>query len=265
MSQYPATRSASTTSSSTSSGIDLKTLFITAVSSAAAAYATSKIWAPGTLAAAAFTPVMVAVIREGLAKSTDVVTKVVPVKGVVRSARPEGPAAPTADAASGDWSAADLIAAEPPPPGALLAGDPAARVPQPGEIAYHRAAVGRRARNWRVAIVTGLLGFLVAAVVFTVPELVAGSSASGGGRDTTIFGGNHRSSATPAVTTTTETTPTETTSVQTVPTVTQPAVTVPPQTVTTPEPATPQQANPAPTTTVPPPVAEPPPAVVPPG
>src|SRR5947199_3066562 len=110
MSQYSAThRTSKTAPSSASSGIDLKTLFITAVSSAAAAYATSKIWAPGTLAAAAFTPVLVAVIREALAKSTDAVTKVVPVKGVVRSARPEGPAAPAAGGSDGDWSAADLI------------------------------------------------------------------------------------------------------------------------------------------------------------
>jgi hypothetical protein len=185
-----------TTSSTASSGIDLKTLWITAASSAAAAYATSKIWAPGTLAAAAFTPVMVAIIREGLAKSTAVVAKAVPVKGVVRSARPEGPQ-PLETAASGSWSAADLGGE------GLAAADPATRVAQPGEIAYHSA---RRARHWRVAIATGLLGFLVAAVVFTVPELVFGGSAAGGGRGTTLFG-TPRDRATPAVRTQTVTTP----------------------------------------------------------
>ncbi len=43
-------------------GFDVKTLFLTAGASAAAAYASSKLWAPGTLAAAAFTPVLVAIL-----------------------------------------------------------------------------------------------------------------------------------------------------------------------------------------------------------
>ena len=57
-------------------------------------------------------------------------------------------------------------------------------------------------RGWRLAVVTGLLGFLIAAVVLTVPELVAGRSASDGARDTTIFGGGgkDRESSAPATT-----------------------------------------------------------------
>jgi hypothetical protein len=244
----------STPSSSPSSGIDIKTLWITAAASAAAAFVTSQFWAAGTLAAAAVTPVLVALLREGLAKSTDVVVKAVPpVKGVVRSARPEGPR-------TQDWSAADLTAE----PLVADADDPAARVPQAGEITYHGSSP--RARHWRVAIVTGLLGFLIAAVVFTVPELLAGESASGGGRHTTLFGGKQRESATPAETTTTKPVP-----VKTVTTAPQETVTVPPQTVTTPPPA--QTTTPAPQqqttttvpTTTPPPVAEPPPAEIPPG
>ena len=268
MSQDPATRTAAPPSPA-SHGIDLKTLLITAVSSAAAAYTCSKLWTPGTLAAAAFTPVLVAIIREGLAKSTDVVTKVVPVRGVVRSATPEGPRQrPAAGVSNGAWSAGDPADADQPPIGEpLLAEDPATRVAQAGEIAYHGS--GNRRRNWRVAIVTGLLGFLVAAVVFTVPELIAGESASGGGRSTTLFGGEARDSATPAVTTTTETTPAE----ETVTTPERETVTVPPATVTTPPPAvtTPEgqetTTTPVPPTTVaPPPAAEPsPPTEVPPG
>jgi hypothetical protein len=59
------------------------------------------------------------------------------------------------------------------------------RVAQQGEVTYHSAS---RSRRWRLAIVTGLLGFLVAAAIFTVPELVAGRAASGDGA-TTLFGG----------------------------------------------------------------------------
>jgi hypothetical protein len=275
--------STTTSSPTASSGIDLKTLWITAVASAAAAFVTSKVWAPGTLAAAAFTPVLVAVIREGLAKSTAVVARAVPVKGVVRSATPAG--APPADAsreasgdwaaaepvdreASGGWAAADLIAAEHQPGALPYPEDPATRVAQPGEISYHGSGA-KRARNWRVAIITGLLGFVIAAVVFTVPELVAGNSASGSG-GTTLFGGKQRDKSTPALTTTTTTAPPKT-----VTTPPESTVTVPPQTVTTPPPAAtgvpeedPQTTVPDPDATapVPPPVAEPPPpAEVPPG
>src|SRR3954471_14699433 len=59
-------------------GIELTTLFLSAVASAAAAYITSKIWAPGTLFSAAFSPVIVALVKEGLRKPTEVVANVVP-------------------------------------------------------------------------------------------------------------------------------------------------------------------------------------------
>src|SRR4051812_7635808 len=62
------------------SGIDLGTLVITALASAAAAYTTAKVWAPGTLASAAMTPVIVALVKEGLRKPTEVVTAVVPAR-----------------------------------------------------------------------------------------------------------------------------------------------------------------------------------------
>src|SRR3954447_2917982 len=76
--------------STRSGGVDLPTLVVTAIASAAAAYVTSVIWAPGTLAAAAFTPVLVALLKEALFKPVEVVTRAVPVRGVVRSAPPPG-------------------------------------------------------------------------------------------------------------------------------------------------------------------------------
>src|SRR3954463_1746664 len=63
-------------SNTSSSGIELTTLFISAVASAVAAYVVSKIWAPGTLFSAAFTPVIVALVKEGLRKPTQVVANV---------------------------------------------------------------------------------------------------------------------------------------------------------------------------------------------
>jgi hypothetical protein len=211
-------------------GIDLTTLLITAVASAAAAYTCSKIWAPGTLASAAFTPVLVAIIKEALARPTQAVTRAVPVRGVVRSSPPP--------AEHGD------APAPPEPP-------PLDRVPQAGEVSYH--STRSSARRWRMAIITGLLGFVIAVLVLTVPELVAGRSASGGG-GTTIFGGQQRKQETQ-----TTTAPARTVTVPT-PTVTVPA---PGNTTSAPAPAT-TATTPGTTTTTPtsttPTVTQPPPA-----
>jgi hypothetical protein len=230
--------------------LDVKTLFLTAIASAAAAYTCSKLWAPGTLASAAFTPVLVALIREALAKPTAVVARAVPVRGVVRSAEVQGPQPPDASwSAPPDGRPAGGGYAPPAPAPAAAPGfadDPASRVAQPGEIQYHSSRGGLR--GWRLAVVTGLLGFLICAVVFTVPELVAGGSIAGGGRDTTLFssGSQHKTPA--PVTTQTTTAPT-----QTVPAPSTQTVTVPPtKTVTVPPPTTTTQAAPvAPATTVP--------------
>jgi hypothetical protein len=234
-----ATHPSASRSASSGAGIDVTTLFLTACASAAAAYTCSKIWAPGTLASAAFTPVLVAVIKEALAKPTQAVARAVPVRGVVRSASAGEPGHPEAS-----WSAAsggEQLGGDHAP--AAPYADPAARVAQPGEIQYH--GTGRRMRGWRLAIVTGLLGFLICAVVFTVPELVAGGSAAGGGRETTLFGGGRQHNRpAPAVTTqtTTTTTPERTQ--------TQPVTVPPTETVTVP-PAQTTAVPPAQTTTVP--------------
>jgi hypothetical protein len=278
--QIPGSRGNPTPPSSRT-GIDISTLFYTAAASAVAAYTCSKLWAPGTLAAAAFTPVLVAIIKEALAKSTEVVTRAVPVRGVVRSATPQGPqpyeppATAHYDPVAGQTYDPTGTVVAPGPPGSLArepvyadaggplpgAADPADRVPQAGEISYHGG--GRNRRNWRLAIVTGLLGFLVCAVVFTVPELMAGGSAAGGGRDTTLFGGKERDRSQ---------TVTETTTTQTQ-TVTQPkgkTVTVPaPIVTTTVPPANTTTTPPQTTTTAPPaqpgaPVVTEPPAAQPP-
>ena len=234
------------------SSIDLPTLIVTAVASAIAAYVTSKIWAPGTLAAAAFTPVLVAVLKEMLIKPAEVVTRAVPVRGVVRSSPgPEAPGTVPAGSLSRD-------------PGAVhdTPEDIEARIAQLGE-APGASRPGHR-RAWQAAVVTGLLGFLVAAVIITVPELVAGSSASGGGRDTTLFGGDKSRSAAPTTTTetTTETTPSGTETTPLDETITIPkaeTVTVPPPAVTVPDDTNPVDPGDDPTLTQTTPTEPPPP------
>jgi hypothetical protein len=199
-------------------GIDLMTLLLTAVASASAAYITAKVWAPGTLASAAMTPVIVALVKEGLRKPTEVVTAAVPSR-VVRGRTQESAALPD------DLTEQLRDGAPPPYP-----------PPRPGAE-------------------TGLLGFIVCVVVYTVPEVIAGGSVGRPGHSTTLFSrgsSHHRSSKGTTSTTTTGTTSTPAqTATQTTQTVTQ--------TVTTPAPAAstettpPAAAAPAPqqTTTTP--------------
>lgn len=67
------------------SDIDLLTLTITAIASAAAAFVCSHVWAAGTLPSAAFTPVLIALVKEGLRRPTEAV---VPGGRVRRERRP---------------------------------------------------------------------------------------------------------------------------------------------------------------------------------
>ena len=240
-----------------SEGVDFPTLLVTAAASAGAAFVTSQLWAPGTLAAAALTPVIVALLKEMLSRPVDVVTRAVPVRGVVRSATREGEPVAGAPPARQPYAHSP---GEPRPTDTPEAIE--ARIAQLGE-APGASRRGYR-RGWQVAVVTGLLGFVIAAVIITVPELVSGSSASGGGRDTTFFGGDSRSSKDDRTDTTTSPSPAGGDSPAPAETVTVPppaeTVTVPPPQTTipeeTPEPpaqTTPEQpATPAPGTPPPP-------------
>jgi hypothetical protein len=236
------------------SGIELTTLFLSAVASAAAAYVTSKIWAPGTLFSAAMSPVIVALVKEGLRKPTEAVANVVP--AVVP--------------ASTRWSRAG--AGEP-----GLVVDPGAAPPEPvphvdpdaphvvlppvvsGETGPVRVYTTRARRlRWRLAVITGLLGFGVCVVLYTVPELISGQSIGRGGRATTLWGG-HRSHTKKSTTSTQTTTTKTSTSSATTPTTTDDTktvtqtqtVTAPAQTTTAPSTATPAPAV-TPSTAAPP-------------
>ena len=215
---------------SNSRGVDLTTLALTAVASGAAAYACSKVWASGTLPSAAVTPVLVAVIKEALERPAVVVSKAVPARGVVRSA----------------GAGSDEPARRRPPP-----DEEPTRVAE-GPISTYTTRRSPISRRWRLAIVTGLLGFVLCVLVLTVPELVAGGSASGDGRQTTLFGGESEKKKRERTETTTAPTRTVTPPQRTV-TVPPPAKTVPAPGTTTPPPA---GRTPAPAPTPP---AQPPP------
>jgi len=225
------------------SGIDLTTLVLSAVASAAAAYVTSKIWAPGTLVSAAMSPVIVALVKEGLRKPTEVMTAAVP--AVARPLR-------------GRTGYTQNIPAAPPAP--VPSESPVA-----GPVRVYSTR-GRRLR-WRLAVVTGLLGFVLCVAAYTVPEIIAGKSVSRSGHATTFFSGKAKKHA-KRTTTTTGTTTSKTTTAPSK-TATEPAQTVT-QTVTTPaEPpatetaTTPAATVPETTTTDPAPTPEAPAATTP--
>jgi hypothetical protein len=236
-------------------GIDLTTLFLSAIASAAAAYITSKLWGPGTLFSAAFAPVIVALVKEGLRRPTEKVANVVP--AVVTPTRwsrgaaddPGLVAAPDPDA-----PADTAVHRDPDAPHVVLPPVVATDATGPVRVYSTRA---RRLR-WRLALITGLLGFGVCVLVFTVPELIAGQSV-GGSHKTTIFGGHRSKHTKKSGTSTTSTSTTKTSTTETTPTTKTTTVTKT-QTVTTPTTTTetPTTATPAPSTTQEPSTTAPP-------
>jgi hypothetical protein len=217
-------------------GLDISTLFLSAIASAAAAYVTSKLWARGTLISAAMSPVIVALVKEGLRKPTEVVTAAVPVRGRVRT---------RSEALPGDLTD-DLVAGAPPP----------FPPPQPGAaegpVRVYSTRDRRRRLRWRLAVLTGLLGFATCVVLYTVPELLAGQSVGSSGRATTLWGGgtSHRSSSTKTTTTPAQSTGATTTTTTTTPAQTSPAA---PTSAQPPAQTTPSQTTPAATTPAAPP------------
>jgi hypothetical protein len=216
------------------SGFNPLTLAIAAISSVVAAYVVSKVWSNGTLVATAMTPVVVAVVKEALERPAQKIDVGVSRLSTVRQADP------------------DALVVEEFEPG---------HEAEPNDVSVYSSRGGRK---WKVAVVTGLLAFVVAAAAMTLPELVSGRSIFSGAERTTLFRGSRH----PSRTTTTQSTQTQTvtqtvetqTVTQTVPSATQTTPTVTQTTpATAPQPA-PQSTTPTtpsggattPTTTAPP-------------
>jgi hypothetical protein len=239
MSSYPHTSSQQRPAEPRRGGIELSTLFAAGVAAVVAAYVVSKVWAPGTLWATAFTPVVVSLVKEALERPAQKV-------GAVAT---RAVAAPRARDLSG-----------PPPPVVVDHDD------ELTERKLYATASRNLPRRWKLAVITGLVAFVAAVALYTLPELVAGTSVTSGSSHTTFFGGGSgkasstttdttktdtttvtKTTTTPAQATPTTTTPPAKTAPTTTPTTTTPAPTTPTPAQTTP--ATPAPA--APTTTTP--------------
>ena len=223
--------------------ISLQTLIIASLASAAASFAASRIWGPGTLISAAATPVVVALVSEFLRRPVQTVSTTakrfpaaqsLPVVRKRTIAAPEDPTLVERD---------PPITAEPNSPSGQQA-DPRRRVELPhaitpdvdSETITSTEANAWRPR-WRLALVTGLVAFAIVVALYTVPELFAGRSITGNGQPTTFFGGSANAKQTTAPTRTVTITPTTT--------ITKTA----PRTTTTTTPATTRTTTPAASTT----------------
>jgi hypothetical protein len=191
--------------------LSIRTLVIASVASAAAAVVTSQFWVHGTWIAAAMTPVIVSVVSELLHRPTEAVARRVTTNRT--AVMPRG-------------TVQDEM---------TVYGSGRSRSPSPSPSTSTSTSTSRR-KKFAVGLVaaTAVLGFAIAAVALTVPELITGQPIGNGNGGTTIFGGQKKSTK-KQQTTPTQTQPQQTqTQQQTTPTQTQPQ-----QTQT--QPTTPQQ------------------------
>lgn len=172
--------------------LDVSTLIVAALASVVAALVTSKLWANGTLFSTALTPVIVALVKEYAQR---------PVRAIGSAAKAPivavREAAPITGSYAGERSTVPpeaerrgrVIEADRPDPDEY---ERLETVVPPGEEGATESPYrvyrkrSRAPRWWVVGLVTGLVAFIAAAAVITVPELVGGGSVGGTGR-TTLF------------------------------------------------------------------------------
>jgi hypothetical protein len=176
-------------------GLSLQTLVLAAVSSAAAAIIVSHLWKGGTVVAAAMTPVFVAITKELLAKpmESEIVRR--PVKQVSRvassSRRRVGGGVGVRTEGGAPRSADPPLAPPPTEPRGAANGDGVTETELSPMRTYGRPRPRRI--HLKIALITGLVGFVIAAAALTLPELLFGGAVSSS-HDTTLFGGGGGSS-----------------------------------------------------------------------
>ena len=211
-----------------STGISVQTLAISASAAVAAATIVPLIWERGTLVATAMTPVIVALVSEGLRhpaeKITTATSRVARRPGAARGPEPFDTQAPEEPF-------------DPLPPAERV-------VPVRADDPFALRERPPIRRHWRLAVITGLVAFVLAVTALTVSELVFGGAATRDSGRTTFFGGGRddtEATPTPAPDTTPESTEEATPTATETPVPTE----TPEPTVT---PGTPE-ATPAPTVT----------------
>lgn len=234
-----------------SGGLSVQTLLISAVAAVAAATVVPMIWEQGTIFATAMTPVVVALVSEGLRKPVQHVSTVAPrvarrsgTGAAVRRFEPEAARTRDPERVGARGEGPERFD---PLPEHLRDDAPAARGDDPFGL---RKAQRTPRPRLKIALVTGLLAFFIAAGVVTASELALFGGSVSSDRKTSLFGGQKSSSgaandqdeATPTATPDEEATPTPEATETPAPTAT---ATPTPEATATPVPT--QTVTPAPT------------------
>jgi hypothetical protein len=201
-----------------SGGLSLQTLLISSLAAVAAAIVVPMFWEKGSILATAITPIIVAVVSEALNRPAAVIKTAAPrVTRRTATGAAVRTRAPTGVGARGDGP-------EQLPP----------RRHDPFGLYEEERPSGNR-RPLKIALITGLLAFIIGAGVVTVSELaVFGHSVGQSNRSTGLWGGHVSKTATPTPTAspTATSTATETATATPTPTPTLSATPTPTATVT---------------------------------
>ena len=203
-----------------SSGVSIQTLVVSALSSVAAAVVVPMIWEPGTVFAAAATPVIVALVSEALRKPAEKLTA----------------AKPLLTRRSATGAAVRDPGFDPLPPGERA-------TPVREDDPFGLRAKPPVHRHWKLALATGAAAFAIAVVGLTASELVLGGPATKEGGRTTFIPSNEDPTPTATPEATPTPTPTETPEATATPTVTATPTPAPTET------SAPLDATPTPTAT----------------
>jgi hypothetical protein len=152
-----------------SSGISIQTLAISAAAAVAAAVIVPMIWERGTLIATAMTPVIVALVSEALRKPAEKITAVTPLV-TRRSATGAAVRDPEFDPLPPEERGIEM------------------REDDPFGLRTRQPVVKRH--HWRLALLTGVAAFAIAAVFLTTSELVLGGPATRESGRTTLIRGS---------------------------------------------------------------------------
>ena len=162
-------------------GISVKTLVIAGVASATAAFLVPLVWQPGTVFAAAMTPIIVTITTELLKRPAEAASAV-----AKRTTSTPSPRARRVLPVQEPHEEFDPLA--PPPP-----EDVAQLRTRTTERTVHAPRRKLTSRQWRLALGTGVLAFVCAVIFVTGSQLLAGKSIGGdNGNSTTFFNGSSR-------------------------------------------------------------------------
>jgi hypothetical protein len=162
-------------------GLHVKELFIAGASSAVAFLVVPLFWESGTLFATAMTPVIVAIVRELLAKPVESVGQV---SQRVRAVAPT-PAVVVHRPRRGHRDRGQTTQVqEPPPPPSRGPGE------DPFGLYEGERAKRRGSRALRIGLVTGLVAFVIVAVLATFTQVTIGGRSFGSDNKPTLTGGS---------------------------------------------------------------------------